>query len=173
MTTLEATPIQSRLAEAVGRPKSMVVEASSEGLAQHRLDGCDFDVAIFTNLTRDHLDFHGTMERYLAAKGLLFRKLDEPTAKPYPRAAVVNADDPASKYLKTLSAAPVLTYGIANDAEFRTSRRHCGGLQPPLRCRIRRPDNRGQCADDRRFNVYNSLAAIAVARSQDAPSLTP
>jgi UDP-N-acetylmuramoyl-L-alanyl-D-glutamate--2,6-diaminopimelate ligase len=64
MTTLEATVVQSLLAEAVeaGRA-SMVVEASSEGLAQHRLDGTQVDVAVFTNLSRDHLDFHETMER--------------------------------------------------------------------------------------------------------------
>ncbi len=76
MTTLEATSIQAMLADAVtaGR-QSMAVEASSEGLAQARLDGCEFDVAVFTNLTRDHLDFHGSMERYLAAKGLLFEML--------------------------------------------------------------------------------------------------
>ncbi len=73
MTTVEAPVIQAHLAAArdMGR-RSMVIEASSEGLAQHRLDGCDFDVAVFTNLSRDHLDFHGTMENYLMAKGLLF-----------------------------------------------------------------------------------------------------
>ena len=59
----------------------MVVEASSEGLAQGRLEGCVFDVALFTNLTRDHLDFHGTMEAYRDAKGLLFEMLDRPTTR--------------------------------------------------------------------------------------------
>ena len=62
-----------------------VLEASSHGLALHRLDECQFDVGVFTTLSRDHLDFHGTMEEYKAAKGLLFQMLDEPTEKRVPR----------------------------------------------------------------------------------------
>src|SRR6266496_1843453 len=100
MTTLEAPAIQQALAEAVVKGKQgMVVEASSEGLAQNRLDGCEFDVGVFTNLTRDHLDFHGTMESYRAAKGRLFEMLDKASVKPFARAAVLNADDEASDYM--------------------------------------------------------------------------
>ena len=86
---------QARLAQAVdsGR-QTMVVEASSEGLAQHRLEGCEIDVAVFTNLSRDHLDFHGTMENYLAAKGLLFSMLERPTTKSFP--CVSSSDAPFS-----------------------------------------------------------------------------
>ena len=170
MTTLEATAIQSMLADAVDAGRSsMVVEASSEGLAQGRLNGCELDVAVFTNLTRDHLDFHGTMERYLEAKGMLFRKLDEPTAKRFSRAAIVNADDPASDHLKTLSGAAALTYGIANDATFRTRDVIVDGFS--LRFDV---EYAGQTVEANvpligRFNAYNSLAAIAVACSQGAP----
>jgi UDP-N-acetylmuramoyl-L-alanyl-D-glutamate--2,6-diaminopimelate ligase len=143
----------------------MAVEASSEGLAQHRLDGCNFDVAVFTNLTRDHLDFHGSMERYLAAKGILFEMLDEPTSKGFPRAAVVNADDAAGEYLRGRSKAPVLSYGL-NGGDFTASdvtaegfslsfRLHHGSRQLPARVPLLG-----------RFNAYNSLAAVAVAASQ-------
>ena len=57
--------------------KACALEVSSHGLAQHRVDGISFDCAIFTNLTYDHLDFHGTMENYFEAKTLLFIKLDK------------------------------------------------------------------------------------------------
>jgi len=170
MTTLEATAIQSMLADAVNAGRSsMVVEASSEGLAQGRLNGCEIDVATFTNLTRDHLDFHGTMERYLEAKGLLFRMLDQPTAKQFPRAAVVNADDPASEYLKTLSDAWVLTYGIANDAEFRTRDVTVEGFSLRFDVEYAGQTIAANVPMIGRFNAYNSLAAIAVACSQGAP----
>ena len=86
--------------------QSMVVESSSEGLAQHRLDGTDFDVAVFTNLSRDHLDFHGSMENYLAAKGLLFMLAARSPDKGFPKAAVLNADDRSTDYLNGLTELP-------------------------------------------------------------------
>ena len=166
MTTLEATSIQSMLADAVraGR-RSMAVEASSEGLAQARLKGCEFDVAVFTNLTRDHLDFHGSMERYLEAKGRLFTMLQRPTAKRFPRTAVLNADEDSSAYLRGLSEADVVTYGFkdadlrgtdveSEDFVIRFSVHHAGEKLPALLPMLGR------------FNVYNSLAALAVATSQ-------
>jgi UDP-N-acetylmuramoyl-L-alanyl-D-glutamate--2,6-diaminopimelate ligase len=167
MTTLEATSIQALLARAVtnGR-RSMVIEASSEGLAQSRLAGCEIDVAVFTNLTRDHLDFHGTMREYLAAKGLLFAMLDAPTGKTFPHAAVLNADDAASEYLRGLTRAPVLSYGFSAAADFRASQAesagfglsfklHAGGMELPVSLPLLG-----------RFNAYNALAAVAVAVSQ-------
>lgn len=166
MTTLEATSIQSMLAGAVenGR-KSMTVEASSEGLAQHRLQGCEFDVAVFTNLTRDHLDFHGNMERYLAAKGLLFEMLDRPTEKRFPRAAVLNADDPASEYLRGLSQAHVITYGLSN-ADFTASIVTAEGFRLSFQVQHRGQSLPALLPLLGRFNAYNSLAAVAVATSQ-------
>ena len=73
LTTPEATDLQRTLAEAAGRgARAAVVEVSSHGLAQHRVDGCRFRVAAFTNLGRDHLDFHGSMDDYFEAKARLF-----------------------------------------------------------------------------------------------------
>ncbi len=73
LTTPEATDLQRTLAEAAGRgARAAVVEVSSHGLAQHRVDGCRFRVAAFTNLGHDHLDFHGSMDEYFAAKARLF-----------------------------------------------------------------------------------------------------
>ena len=98
MTTLEATEVQQRLAAMVeAGMRYAVVEASSHGLALHRVDECHFDVAVFTTLSSDHLDFHGTLDEYRAAKGRLFQMLDESPAKEgVAKAAVLNADEPAS-----------------------------------------------------------------------------
>jgi UDP-N-acetylmuramoyl-L-alanyl-D-glutamate--2,6-diaminopimelate ligase len=166
MTTLEATSIQSLLARAVQNGKaSMAVEASSEGLAQHRLDGCEFDVAVFTNLTRDHLDFHGSMERYLAAKGILFEMLERPSAKQFTRAAVLNADDPACEYLRGRSRAPVLTYGTSA-ADFNASAIAADGFGLSFNLRHDGRELPARVPLLGAFNAYNSLAAIAVASSQ-------
>lgn len=89
--------------------KAVVLEASSHALDQFRLDGVRFDTTAFTNLTQDHLDYHGTLERYLAAKArLLELRKDGGTA-------VVNADDPAWDALRPQG--PVLTYGMAPGAD--------------------------------------------------------
>jgi UDP-N-acetylmuramoyl-L-alanyl-D-glutamate--2,6-diaminopimelate ligase len=144
----------------------MVVEASSEGLAQQRLAGCEVDVAVFTNLTRDHLDFHGTMERYLAAKGLLFEMLDEPSSKRFPRAAVVNADDPASDYILGRSKAQVLSYGLSTEAGFRATDVNAEGFQLQFNARVEGKELAAKVPLTGVFNVHNSLAAVAVARSQ-------
>jgi UDP-N-acetylmuramoyl-L-alanyl-D-glutamate--2,6-diaminopimelate ligase len=169
MTTLEATDIQSMLAAARrGGRQTMVIEASSEGLAQHRLEGCELDVAVFTNLTRDHLDFHGSMERYLEAKGLLFQMLARPEVKTFPRAAILNADDPASDYLRGLSDAPVFSYGIEGPAGLQAVDVETEGYGLAFRVRAGSEEYRARVPLLGRFNAYNSLAAIAVARSQGA-----
>ena len=166
MTTVEATSIQSMLADAVSAGRqSMAVEASSEGLAQSRLEGCEFDVAVFTNLTRDHLDFHGTMERYLEAKGQLFEMLERPSSKRFPRTAVLNADEEASAYLRGRSGAPVITYGTG-EADLRAS--EIAGEGFVLRFEVQHGGERLPASVPLlgRFNAYNSLAAIATAVSQ-------
>jgi UDP-N-acetylmuramoyl-L-alanyl-D-glutamate--2,6-diaminopimelate ligase len=164
MTTLEATTIQSMLADALAAGKrSMVVEASSEGLAQHRLNGCEFDVAVFRNLSRDHLDFHGTMEAYRDAKGLLFQMLAGSSRKPFPRAAVLNADDPVSDHYRRLADVAAITYGLDAEADFRAEfvsteklelsfMLRAGGEQHQVRTHL--------------MGVHNALAALAIAASQ-------
>jgi UDP-N-acetylmuramoyl-L-alanyl-D-glutamate--2,6-diaminopimelate ligase len=167
MTTLEAPVVQSLLARAVAQGReTMVVEASSEGLAQHRLAGCEVDVAVFTNLTRDHLDFHGTMENYRTAKGLLFEMLALPAEKIYPRAAVLNLDDAAASYMRNRSSAPVIGYGLREGADLRATDVEVseGGLR--FRVESGSETIAAQVPLFGRFNVYNCLAAAGVAVSQ-------
>ncbi len=109
-TTPEAPALQALLqqAQAAGC-RSIAMEVSSHALSLHRTDGIDFEVALFTNLTRDHLDFHGSIERYLEAKALLFQGL-APTAT-----AVVNRDDAVWPAMVANTAAQVLTYSTEDE----------------------------------------------------------
>ncbi len=96
----------------------MTMEVSSHGLALGRLAGVDYDIAIFTNLTHDHLDFHGTMEEYGHAKGLLFSQLGQDLEKN--KFVVLNADDAWSERYAAMTPFPVWTYGLKNEkADFR------------------------------------------------------
>ena len=111
-TTPESRDLFELMAEGVSRGATeLVTEVSSHGLDQGRAAGINFDVAVFTNLTRDHLDYHQTMEKYFAAKRLLF----DGTVYPAPRAAVINAHDEYSKRFTAAAlraGAEVQTYGI-------------------------------------------------------------
>jgi UDP-N-acetylmuramoyl-L-alanyl-D-glutamate--2,6-diaminopimelate ligase len=110
-TTPEALDTNRLLADALANGATeAVMEVSSHALAQQRVDGIPFDTAIFTNLTRDHLDYHHTMEEYFASKQILF----EGCGTDAPRAAVLNADDEYGQKLAAFSrkrSAEVLTYG--------------------------------------------------------------
>ena len=111
-TTPESRDLFELMAEGAGRGATeLVTEVSSHGLDQGRAIGLNFDVAVFTNLTRDHLDYHQTMEKYFAAKRLLF----DGSVYPSPRVAVVNAQDPHADELCAAAGkagAEVRTYGI-------------------------------------------------------------
>ncbi len=112
-TTPESTELQAafrQLADTGAR--SFVMEVSSHALEQKRVDGCHFDVGIFSNLTRDHLDYHQTMEAYLASKQRLFSELLRPTTGKPRRRAVVNMDDPYGTAIAENSSCPVITFGI-------------------------------------------------------------
>ncbi|MGP8187673.1 MAG: UDP-N-acetylmuramoyl-L-alanyl-D-glutamate--2,6-diaminopimelate ligase [Terracidiphilus sp.] len=111
-TTPESRDVFELMDEGVSRGATeLVTEVSSHALDQGRMFGIPFDVAVFTNLTRDHLDYHQTMENYFAAKRLLF----DGTVYPAPRVAVLNAHDPRFEELTAAAhnaGAEVLTYGI-------------------------------------------------------------
>ena len=167
-TTPEAPEVQALLAEMVAAGADCaVLESTSHGLALHRLDGCEYDVAVMTNVTADHLDFHRSREEYLAAKARLFAMLDESVSKAgVDKVAVLNADDPASAYFRGLTRARALTYGIERPADVRAV-----GIAPvEWGSRFRLATAVGEeevtmgLPGD--FNVYNALAAAAVALSQ-------
>ncbi|MFV5909718.1 UDP-N-acetylmuramoyl-L-alanyl-D-glutamate--L-lysine ligase [Staphylococcus arlettae] len=116
-TTPETVVLTKKINESVQQQaEAMTLEVSSHGLALGRLRGVEFDVAIFTNLTQDHLDFHGTMEAYGHAKSLLFSQLGEDLAKE--KYAIVNNDDDFAEYLTSVTPFEVFTYGIDREAQF-------------------------------------------------------
>ncbi|MDI6782908.1 MAG: UDP-N-acetylmuramoyl-L-alanyl-D-glutamate--2,6-diaminopimelate ligase [bacterium] len=139
----------------------LVMEVSSHALAQGRVEGIDFDVGIFTNLTRDHLDFHNTLEEYLKAKCLLFVKLGEGFDKKYPKFAVVNMDDQYATQVIAASTVPVVKYGVSSDADIRAA----NIVQRPEGLHFDLITPKGKAEIQLRlpglFNVYNALAATA------------
>src|SRR5262249_29089694 len=115
-TTLEAPEIQRTLAQMAGAGvKAAVVETTSSGLFLHRVWGVQYDVAVVTNITSEHLEVHGTLENYRRAKAMLCEAIDPEREKdlPFavPRICVLNADDASYEYLKSFCRAPVISYG--------------------------------------------------------------
>ena len=167
-TTPEAPEVQAMLAEMVEAGCDYaVLESSSHGLALHRLDGCEYEVAVMTNVTADHLDFHRSREEYLAAKGRLFVMLDESVKKTgVEKVAVLNADDPASDYFRSLTSARAIAYGIERPAEVRAT--EIRALDWGSRFRLVTPAGEEEVTIGLpgEFNVHNALAAAAVALSQ-------
>jgi len=144
-----------------------VLESTSHGLALHRLDGCEYDVAAMTNVTADHLDFHRSREEYLAAKGRLFAMLDESARKAgVEKVAVLNADDPASGYFRSLTRARVITYGIEKPGDVRAAEIRPSDWGSRFRLVTPAGEEEVTLGLPGGFNVYNALAAAAVALSQ-------
>ena len=136
-----------------------VLEVSSHSLDLKRVHGCAFAVAVFTNLTRDHLDFHGDMDRYFAAKRKLFETLLHEDGQ-----AVLNADDARTTSLREVIRRPVLTYGLrAADADVRAEAVELG--IDGTRFQAMTPRGRFEVRTSLlgRFNVENALAALGAA----------
>jgi len=170
VTTPEAPDLQRTLRAMVAAGNEAgIVETTSHGLALHRVAEIGYDIAIFTNLTHEHLELHGTFESYRAAKLSLFSRLgDGPPkglARDWPRAAVVNADDPAAPLFATAArraGARVVTYGGTASADVRaTAVEEDAGA---IRVDIATPRWRGavELHIAGIFNVHNALAAVAL-----------
>ncbi|MFI0347836.1 MAG: UDP-N-acetylmuramoyl-L-alanyl-D-glutamate--2,6-diaminopimelate ligase [Chthoniobacterales bacterium] len=165
-TTPESTDLQKMMQTMRdGGFKALAMEASSHAIIQERVRAIEFDVAIFTNLTQDHLDYHGSMEAYFNAKKLLFENLAKQTKKR--GRAIINSDDRYGRIL--LDRLPVglsrLTFGQSSNADFRASDIRYSGTGTTFRL-----DARGRSYLVRSpliglFNVYNVLGALASATS--------
>lgn len=164
-TTPEALEFQSLLHEmrAAGC-RYVVTEVSSHALVQKRVDGTVFRGAAFTNLTRDHLDFHETMEAYFAAKSRLFTELLDRSAP-----ALVNYDDPWGRRLIGLIRGPLYTYGLEPGADLIASeiQESCGGLKFRILLRDRTYDIASSLMG--LPNVYNILCAAGISVSLGVP----
>lgn len=158
-TTLLPHQYNQIFAEMVASGKDhATIEVSSQGLDQHRTDFIEFDYAIMTNLTHDHLDYHKTMENYLKAKGRLFSNL-KPTGK-----AVINNDDLASAdYLKSITTGQIITYGIDLESDVWARDVKLAGDSTQFTLSYFGQEYPIVTNLVGKFNVYNLLAAIAVA----------
>lgn len=167
-TTPEASDLQALFKEMVDAGcRHAVLEVSSHSLALKRVHGCAFKVGIFTNLTRDHLDFHGDMETYFQAKRKLFTDYLRPDGR-----AVINADDDRASDLVAASRAPVWTYGIDRPADFKADSITLSleGTAFRIISPVGSFDVKSPLVG--RFNVENLLAAFAaaVALGVDVPT---
>jgi UDP-N-acetylmuramoyl-L-alanyl-D-glutamate--2,6-diaminopimelate ligase len=116
VTTPGAPQVQALLAQMVANGlRYAVIEMTSHGLAQGRLNGIDLDIAVLTNITHEHLDYHKTFENYRAAKGRMFAMLDTSYRKEgQPKVSVINGDDPNADFFAAFPADQVIRYGIHN-----------------------------------------------------------
>ena len=139
--------------------ENVVMEVSSHALAQHRVDYCDFNGAVLTNLTQDHLDFHITMNNYFKAKAKLFEDLMSDDF------AVINADDEyASRFMEVISPnVNVYTYGINMPADVRAEKISFNNEGASFVCDVKGKKYNVNLVMNGMFSVYNVLAAITTA----------
>ncbi|MBP2639511.1 MAG: murE 2 [Firmicutes bacterium] len=166
-TTPDVIDLQALLAKMVEEGMDYaVMEVSSHAVALNRIAGCEFDVGVFTNITRDHLDFHQTFENYIDAKAGLFRHLGAAGSVKTNKMAIINIDDPAGAVMQANSSCSIMTYGLSEKASLRAANIHVhadgvsfsvegsfGSI--PLQLKITGI-----------FNVYNVLAAVGAALAE-------
>lgn len=150
MTTVDAITLNNRIREIVNqKAEFLVLEVTSHALAEFRTLGIPFEIAVFTNLTHDHLDYHKTINNYRKAKGKLFKKA---------KFSILNADDPATKYYASL-ARNYITYGINNGKNrAKNVKLTVSGVNYSYN------DINIETNIPGKFNVYNSLAAVLVGK---------
>lgn len=169
-TTPGAVELQALLARMVDAGMdSVVLEVSSHALALDRTVGCEFDVAVYTNLTQDHLDFHGTMEEYFKAKQRLFTSLSTAGNKLHPKRAIVNVDDPRGQEVCRATEVPVWTYSIHRESQLRAEDvvLSLAGTRFTAVTPVGRFQVESQLVGE--HNVYNILAAVGVGLHEGLP----
>ncbi|MBI4320493.1 MAG: UDP-N-acetylmuramoyl-L-alanyl-D-glutamate--2,6-diaminopimelate ligase [Chloroflexi bacterium] len=169
-TTPDPPEVQGYLAEMVAaNAEYVVLETTSHGLHQGRTLGSEYDVAVVTNVTHEHLDYHGTYEEYLAAKGMLFEQLNSFRKEGVPKVSVTNADDSSFEYLRRFPADIALSYGLESVADVYAARvvLSAKGITLAIQTPNGQVDVRSSLLG--KFNAYNILAAVAVAVSQGIP----
>ncbi|MEH7274485.1 UDP-N-acetylmuramoyl-L-alanyl-D-glutamate--2,6-diaminopimelate ligase [Neobacillus vireti] len=169
-TTPESLILQKRFHQMLENGvDTAIMEVSSHALHLGRVHGCDYDIAVFTNLTQDHLDYHKTMEDYRHAKSLLFSQLGNTFDADKPKFAVLNADDAASELYQKSTAAHVVTYGIDNEADFqaRNIQITSAGTTFEIAMKDKRYFINMQLIG--KFSIYNVLASVAAAFISNIP----
>lgn len=152
-TTPDSIELQGSFAEMLQYGVThAVMEVTSSALSQDRVYGCEFDIGVFTNLTQDHLEEHGTMENYKNAKMKLFKMCKK---------GVINIDDAVSKEIIAGSDCRIITYGIENPCDFRAVNIRYTGTGVKFDLQYKGKTREVQINVPGRFSVYNALAAIS------------
>jgi len=169
-TTPEASDLQALFREMVDAGVThAVIEASSHGIQLGRLEGCAFDLCVFTNLSQDHLDFHETMEAYYQAKRLLFSDLLARSAKER-RAAVINRDDAhGARLIREIEKIPTLSYGLTRGCDVTAEQVSLGA--GGLSALVKTPSGAFSLSSRLigSFNLSNVLGAVAVSEALGIP----
>src|SRR5690625_309433 len=169
-TTPDAFQLQRSFKQMVDQSVDVaIMEVSSHALDLGRVAGCNFDVAIYTNLSQDHLDYHETMEEYLQAKMLLFSQLGNSYAQAQPKYAILNYDDPYFDKVKKSTTQTVVSYGLTDEAMIYASNIQ---LQPNYTYfDLHTPGGTVSIKSQLigKFNIYNMLAAVSAAYVYDVP----
>jgi UDP-N-acetylmuramoyl-L-alanyl-D-glutamate--2,6-diaminopimelate ligase len=166
VTTPDAFEVQSYLRRMVAAGMShCILETTSHGLAQHRVSACDFDLAVVTNITHEHLDYHGSSEAYRQAKASLFSGLSESHPKQHgiQRMGVLNRDDSSYALLGKITRVPKVTYAVEQEAEVRGEAIESSAEGLKLTIRMDEVPQTVKSPLIGRYNVYNILAAFTAA----------
>lgn len=169
-TTPNALDLQKNLKAMVEQQVDVVMmEVSSHALDLGRVYGCHFDVAVYTNLSQDHLDYHKNIDNYLRAKSLLFAQLGNDYSNSNPKFAVINADDSYSDYMYRSTGQHIISYGIHMESDVMAKNIQLSAnktkfiLKTPIGSIAIQSNLIGM------FNIYNMLTAASVAITQNIP----
>ncbi|SFD82558.1 UDP-N-acetylmuramoylalanyl-D-glutamate--2,6-diaminopimelate ligase [Lentibacillus persicus] len=176
----EAYPVHNTTPDALSLQRSFfkmkeeevetaIMEVSSHALDMGRSDGCEFDIAVFTNLSQDHLDYHADMKEYLHAKSLLFAQLGNNYNDERTKFAVINHDDPHHLFLEKSTAQHVITYGLQRDAQVKAVNINLEVTKTAFTMETPVGSIDITSTLIGKFNVYNMLAAGAAAVSAGVP----
>jgi UDP-N-acetylmuramoyl-L-alanyl-D-glutamate--2,6-diaminopimelate ligase len=169
-TTPESLTLQKTFRKMVDNKVEMaVMEVSSHALSLGRVHRTDFDIAVFTNLSQDHLDYHNTMTEYKHAKGLLFSQLGNSFHPQKPKFAILNSDEETFVDFKKMTAANVITYGIDHPADImaKNIKMTPNGTEFEILLNNEHFPMNIQLAG--KFNIYNVLASICAALVSNIP----
>jgi len=165
------TPAPPRLQELLAEMKRanssrVIMEVSSHAIAQHRLEGIEFQTAVFTNLSRDHLDYHRTMEEYGAVKTSFFQDFSRGKIEAGEKTVIVNNDDPLSRKIFQVIETPVISYGLRNPSDLFASDVSLSRGGSAFDLHWKDSVYRVLVSLPGRHNIYNALAAIGMGLSE-------
>ena len=167
VTTPQSSDLQQILRKLVDEEfTTVVMEVSSHALSLDRVEGCEFDSALFTNLSREHLDFHQTMEEYLESKIKLFSILGKEARKKGEKLAVLNLDEPSTEKIIQSTEAKIITYGIEKKADVVAKNIKFNLEKTTFTLLSSRGEMKISLPLIGKYNVYNALAASSVALGQ-------